>query len=63
VENCVVPTSIAKLNLLNVTVIAAGYHHSLCITGDGDACVFCICRLFGFIVIKAAFWPPLFARA
>jgi alpha-tubulin suppressor-like RCC1 family protein len=38
-ENCSVPTLIAKLQLLNVNVIAAGYHHSMCITGDGDACV------------------------
>ncbi len=43
VENCFVPTSISKLNLLNVDVIAAGYHHSLCITGDGDACVLTEC--------------------
>jgi hypothetical protein len=49
VENCFVPTAISKLNLLNVNVIAAGYHHSLCITGDGDACVVmgcCIRLLF-----------------
>jgi hypothetical protein len=37
VENSAVPTLILKLQLLNVTVVAAGYHHSMCITGDGDA--------------------------
>ncbi len=38
-DNSYVPTLISKLQLLNVSVIAAGYHHSICITGDGDACV------------------------
>jgi alpha-tubulin suppressor-like RCC1 family protein len=38
-ENSYVPTLISKLQLLNVNVISAGYHHSICITGDGDACV------------------------
>ena len=39
VDNSYVPTLISRLQLLNVSVIAAGYHHSICITGDGDACV------------------------
>jgi hypothetical protein len=47
---------IAKLLLLNVSVVAAGYHHSLCITGDGDACV-----LFHWLLLLSLFCCVLVA--